>query len=73
MCNGTTGHAIELYLSNINQGTHVYSNNESNYYPENWFLNRSSLLTFKELRILGLSHNGIGGWLGNEQLKNYYR
>ncbi|KAK7851171.1 putative receptor-like protein 8 [Quercus suber] len=54
ICNATTGHVIELYLSNINQGT------------QNWFLNMSLLLTFKELRILDLSHNGIGGWPGNE-------
>ncbi|KAK7830115.1 receptor-like protein 15 [Quercus suber] len=55
-CSTTTGHVINLTLSNINndpKGT--------------WFLNVSLLQPFKELRILDLSDNGIAGWLGNEE------
>ena len=52
-CSTTTGHMINLTLSDINQG-------------ESWFLNMSLLQPFKELRILDLSKNGIAGWLGNE-------
>ena len=53
-CSTTTGHVINLTLSDINhmKGT--------------WFLNMSLLQPFKELRILDLSYNGIAGWLGNE-------
>uniref|UniRef100_A0A7N2LNG9 Leucine-rich repeat-containing N-terminal plant-type domain-containing protein n=2 Tax=Quercus lobata TaxID=97700 RepID=A0A7N2LNG9_QUELO len=53
-CSTTTGHMINLTLSDINQG-------------ESWFLNMSLLQPFKELRILDLSKNGIAGWLGNEE------
>nr|XP_023923606.1 leucine-rich repeat receptor protein kinase MSL1-like [Quercus suber] len=59
-CSTTTGHVINLTLSNINndpKGT--------------WFLNVSLLQPFKELRILDLSDNGIAGWLGNEDMANF--
>ena len=59
-CNDTTGYMIKLWLSNINHETHVYVD------KENWFLNESLLLPFKELRILDLSRNGIRGWQGNK-------
>ena len=57
-CNTTTGHVINLTLSNINK--------EQLYQKGTWFLNVSLLHPFKELRILDLSYNGISGWLGNE-------
>nr|POF27414.1 hypothetical protein CFP56_51488 [Quercus suber] len=59
-CDDTTGYVIKLWLSNINHETHVYAGSE------NWFLNESLLLPFKELKILDLSHNGIRGWQGNK-------
>ena len=52
-CSTTTGHMINLTLSDINR-------------VESWFLNMSLLQPFKELRILDLSFNGIAGWPGNE-------
>ena len=55
-CSTTTGHVINLTLSNINT--------EQDY--GTLFLNVSLLQSFKELRILDLSNNGISGWLGNE-------
>nr|XP_023896825.1 uncharacterized protein LOC112008725 [Quercus suber]POE55485.1 hypothetical protein CFP56_68715 [Quercus suber] len=57
-CSTTTGHVINLTLSNINE--------EQDYGEGTWFLNVSWLQPFKELRILDLSDNGISGWLGNE-------
>ena len=57
-CSTTTGHVINLTLSNINE-EYLYSNGT-------WFLNVSLLQPFKQLRILDLSENGIAGWLGNK-------
>ena len=57
-CSTTTGHVINLTLSQINQ----YSFKSE----ATWFLNMSLLQPFKELRILDISYNGIAGWLGNE-------
>ena len=57
-CSTTTGHVINLTLSNINEVQH--------YGEGAWFLNVSLLQPFTELRILDLSENGISGWLGNE-------
>ena len=53
-CSTTTGHVINLTLSDIN------------FMLGTWFLNTSLLQPFKELRILDLSFNGIAGWLRNE-------
>uniref|UniRef100_A0A7N2LN42 Leucine-rich repeat-containing N-terminal plant-type domain-containing protein n=2 Tax=Quercus lobata TaxID=97700 RepID=A0A7N2LN42_QUELO len=61
-CSTTTGHVINLTLSNINK--------EQDYGEGTWFLNISLLQPFKELRILDLSYNGISGWLGNEEPVN---
>ena len=59
-CSTTTGHVINLKLSNINEEHEQY------YRKGTWFLNVSLLQPFKELRILDLSNNGISGWLGNK-------
>ncbi|KAK4591038.1 hypothetical protein RGQ29_021288 [Quercus rubra] len=61
-CSTTTGHVINLTLSNINE--------ENLYLKGTWFLNVSLLQPFKQLRILDLSENGIAGWLGNEEPVN---
>ncbi|XP_030968997.1 receptor-like protein 56 isoform X3 [Quercus lobata] len=60
-CSPTTGHVINLMLSNINE------EQTSTDYKGTWFLNVSLLHPFKELRILDISDNGISGWLGNEE------
>ncbi|XP_050285639.1 receptor-like protein 15 [Quercus robur] len=58
-CSTTTGHVINLTLSNIHHYSFVWE--------ETWFLNMSLLQPFKELRSLDISHNRIAGWLGNEE------
>ena len=62
-CSTTTGHVINLTLSNINEFQYPTF---VTYVRGTWFLNVSLLQPFKELRILDLSDNGISGWLGNE-------
>nr|POF04396.1 lrr receptor-like serine/threonine-protein kinase gso1 [Quercus suber] len=62
-CSTTTGHVINLTLSNINE--------EQDDGEGTWFLNMSLLQPFKELRILDLSNNGISGWLENEGGNNF--
>ncbi|KAL4625741.1 hypothetical protein ACB092_05G046800 [Castanea dentata] len=64
-CSTTTGHVINLTLSNINEEQEWFYDLKGT-----WFLNVSLLQPFKELRILDLSNNGISGWLGNEELVN---
>ncbi|GMY38346.1 receptor-like protein 13 isoform X7 [Fagus crenata] len=58
-CNSTTGHVMEL---NLNDMRELYDY----YFYETWSLNISLFDTFKELRSLNLSSNGIGGWIENE-------
>ncbi|KAM4113349.1 hypothetical protein ACJW30_05G214000 [Castanea mollissima] len=63
-CNSTTGHVTHLSLHNIWEFDEYF-------YIWRWFLNASLFDTFKELRGLDLSFNGIGGWIehkGSESL-----
>ncbi|XP_075666534.1 receptor-like protein 56 [Castanea sativa] len=60
-CSTNTGHVINLTLSRINNWKGI----------DYWFFNLSLLRPFKELRILDLSHNGIAGWLGNEESNGF--
>ncbi|KAA8541946.1 hypothetical protein F0562_023098 [Nyssa sinensis] len=57
-CNRSTGHVMDLSLHNIQQI--VY------YSDDNWLLNVSLFLPFKELRTLNLSYTSFTGWIENE-------
>ena len=66
-CNSTTGHVMELNLYNMRE---FYEDDDIFWYEINeniiWFLNISLFQSFKELRTLNLSANGIGGWIENK-------
>ena len=51
-CNITTGRVYSIGLNNITISS--------------WYLNASLFLPFEKLQYLGLSYNGISGWVPNE-------
>ncbi|KAL4629144.1 hypothetical protein ACB092_05G287300 [Castanea dentata] len=73
-CNSTTGHVTHLSLHNIWEfdiESDIYFNSPFYFKDMVWFLNVSLFESFKELRSLDLSYNGIGGWIehkGSESL-----
>ncbi|EOY25914.1 Uncharacterized protein TCM_027285 [Theobroma cacao] len=71
-CNSTTGHVIELSLSNTRQ---IDTDIESMFdYSENeWYFNISLLQPFKELRSLNLSYNKISDWIQNQGVGSLLR
>ncbi|KAM4113353.1 hypothetical protein ACJW30_05G214400 [Castanea mollissima] len=70
-CNSTTGHVTHLSLHNIwefDADYIFYDFYSSEFKAMVWFLNVSLFESFKELRSLDLSVNGIGGWIEHKDL-----
>ncbi|KAM4113351.1 hypothetical protein ACJW30_05G214200 [Castanea mollissima] len=71
-CNSTTGHVTHFSLHNI---WAFETEVDPSFYFEDmvWFLNVSLFESFKELRSLDLSFNGIGGWIEHKGSKSLLR